>query len=72
MAFYAMAFLGTAPIGSLLGGVLAARIGAAWTIFAGGVACVIAAGWFATRLGALRALVHPIYVERGIIAREEA
>jgi MFS family permease len=72
MAFYAMAFLGTAPIGSLLGGVLAARIGAEWTIFAGGVACVIAAGWFATRLGALRALVHPIYVERGIIAREEA
>jgi MFS family permease len=70
MAFYAMAVLGTAPIGSLIAGVLADRIGAEWTILAGGSACVIAAAWFATRLGALRALVHPIYVERGIIARE--
>ncbi|HWH51679.1 MAG TPA: MFS transporter, partial [Gemmatimonadaceae bacterium] len=70
MAFYAMAVLGTAPIGSLIGGVVADRIGAAWTIFGGGIACMLAAGWFATRLGALRALVHPIYVERGIIERE--
>jgi MFS family permease len=68
MAFYAMAFLGTAPIGSLLAGVLADRIGASRTIMIGGVACLVAAIWFARRLPSLRALVRPIYVERGIIS----
>ena len=72
MAFYAMAFLGTAPIGSLLAGVLAARIGAPATVFAGGVVCVFAAIWFATRLPMLRRVVHEIYVERGVIAAPEA
>ena len=40
MAFYTMAFLGTAPIGSLLAGVLADRIGEPATIVVGGVACL--------------------------------
>ncbi len=72
MAFYAMAFLGTAPIGSLIGGVLAARIGAANTILIGGIACIIAGIWFATKLGALSALLRPIYIEKGIIARDSS
>jgi MFS family permease len=67
MAFYTMAFLGTAPIGSLIAGVLADRIGPQRTILLGGAACLIAALWFARRLPALRAIVRPIYVERGII-----
>lgn len=67
MAFYTMAFLGTAPIGSLLGGFLANRIGAQQTIRLGGIACIVAGLWFARRLPALRALVRPIYVDRGII-----
>ena len=67
MAFYTMAFFGTAPIGSLLAGVLADRIGAPWTIAAGGVACLVSGLWLASRLPALRAIVHPIYVERGIL-----
>lgn len=70
MAFYTMAFLGTAPIGSLLAGVAADRIGPTATIRVGGVACIAAALWFASRLPALRLLVRPIYVERGIIASE--
>ena len=71
MAFYTMAFLGTAPIGSLLAGVAADRIGPTATIRVGGVACIAAALWFASRLPALRLLVRPIYVERGIIASAE-
>lgn len=71
MAFYTMAFLGTAPIGSLLAGVAADRIGPTTTIRVGGVACIAAALWFASRLPALRLLVRPIYVERGIIASAE-
>ena len=68
MAFYTMAFLGTAPIGSLLAGVLADRIGAPRTILFGGLACVAAGAWFTLRLPRLRELVRPIYVERGILA----
>jgi MFS family permease len=72
MAFYTMAFLGTAPLGSLLAGVLADRIGEPHTIIVGGVACVLGAGWFASRLPRLRELVRPIYVRQGILAAREA
>jgi MFS family permease len=68
MAFYTMAFLGTAPIGSLLAGVAADRIGTQRTILMGGVLCLGAAGWFAMRLPQFRVLVRPIYEERGILA----
>ncbi|HXE60469.1 MAG TPA: MFS transporter [Gemmatimonadaceae bacterium] len=67
MAFYAMAFLGTAPIGSLVAGVVASRIGVPKTIFFGGVACVAGGAWFALRLPKLREMIRPIYVERGIL-----
>lgn len=71
MSFYTMAFLGTAPIGSLLAGVLADRIGPARTILLGGVCCLAAMAWFAMRLPRLREIVRPIYMERGIIAAAE-
>ena len=71
MAFYTMAFLGTAPIGSLLAGVVAdasARRPRSWSAAS---ACVLAGGWFAWRLPRLREIVRPIYVERGILAAAE-
>ena len=68
MAFYTMAFLGTAPLGSLMAGLLADRIGEPRTIAAGGVACLLGAGWFASRLPRMREVVRPIYLERGILA----
>jgi MFS family permease len=71
MAFYAMAFLGTAPLGSLLAGLVADRIGPMMTIMFGGVSCVIAGLVFAMRLPKLRARVRPIYIERGILAAAE-
>jgi MFS family permease len=71
MAFYTMAFLGTAPIGSLVAGLAADRIGPQRTIMLGGLSCVAAGAWFWARLPRLRALVRPIYVERGILAAAE-
>ena len=68
MAFYTMAFFGSAPIGSLLGGLLADRVGAPRTILIGGVVCLVAGAWFAVRLPTLRTLMRKIYIERGIIA----
>jgi len=67
MSFYAMAFLGTAPLGSLLAGLAAARIGAPMTILLGGVACLGGGVWFALRLPALRTILRPIYVQKGIL-----
>ena len=67
MSFYTMAFFGTVPIGSLLGGVMADRYGAMPTVMATGVVCLAGSAWFAYRLPAIRAVVRPIYRERGII-----
>jgi len=71
MAFYTMAFLGTAPIGSLIAGIAADRIGPQRTILLGGLACIAAGMWFMYRLPLLRAIVRPIYVERGILAASQ-
>jgi MFS family permease len=71
MASYTMAFLGTAPIGSLLAGLMADRIGTAITIASGGAACCLSGAWLATRLPALRTIVRPIYVQRGILQAAE-
>lgn len=72
MAFYTMAFFGSAPVGSLLAGVAADRIGASSTIILGGVACIAAGIWLMTTLPKLRELVRPIYIERGILAASQA
>jgi MFS family permease len=67
MSFYTMAFFGTVPIGSLIGGFMADRYGAMHTVlFTGGI-CLAGSAWFAYKLPAIRAVVRPIYRERGII-----
>jgi MFS family permease len=66
MSMYAMAFMGTAPFGSLLAGALAARIGTPITLLLSGAACVIGAGWFAARMPAMRRAIRPIYLAKGI------
>jgi MFS family permease len=67
MSFYMMAFLGTAPFGSLAAGWLSSRIGAEQTLFVGGVLCIAGALWFASALPAIRVAVRPIYVRLGIL-----
>lgn len=67
MSLYTMAFVGMSPLGSLLGGALAVRFGAPATIAVGGAICMLVSAWFATRLPALREIVRPVYVRRGII-----
>jgi MFS family permease len=67
MSFYTMAFFGTVPIGSLLGGLLADKYGSTMTVRISGVACVIGGAWFAYKLPAIRAAVRPIYRQLGIM-----
>ena len=70
MSLYVTAFMGMVPIGSLMAGSLASSIGTPWTVFVGGVACIIGAALFARSLPALRKAIHPIYVRKGILPDE--
>lgn len=67
MSLYVMAFIGTAPFGSLLAGTLATAIGAANTLMIGGILCVLGAVIFAVKLPDLKKMIRPVYVKLGII-----
>jgi MFS family permease len=72
MSLYTVAFLGTAPIGSLFAGMAAERVGAPVTIAIGGAVCMVGGGWFYTTLPRLRALIRPVYAERGVLVVPDA
>jgi MFS family permease len=67
MSFFAMAYFGMVPLGSLIAGVLGARIGAPATVAWGGVATLVAVLLFTRKLPELRRLARPILVQRGIL-----
>jgi MFS family permease len=67
MSFYMMAFLGTAPFGSLMAGSLSTRFGPQHTLLIGGICCLGGALWFARELPAIRIAIRPIYVKLGIL-----
>lgn len=67
MSYYSMAFVGTAPFGSLIAGYVADRIGAPATLAIGGTCCLLGAAWFWRELGQIRELIRPIYRRLGIL-----
>lgn len=67
MSYYTMAFVGMAPFGSLLAGMLAHAIGAPHTVIVSGAACILGAAWFWSQLPAVRREMRPIYERLGII-----
>ena len=60
MAVYSMMFMGMAPIGALLEGAVADRIGAPLAVAAGGVVCLLSAGAFAIWLPHLRPVARQL------------
>ena len=54
MAVYSMMFMGMAPIGALIAGSLAQRLGAPRTVMIGGAICMIGGSVFALRVPKLR------------------
>lgn len=70
MSYYTMAFVGMAPFGSLLAGVLAHAMGAPLTLILNGLGCIAGAAWFATRLKNIRSLIRPVYIDLGILPGE--
>ena len=67
MGFYMMAFMGTAPLGSLLAGSLSEHLGAPLTLVIGGACCVAGATIFFSGLEDLRTAIRPIYRRIGIL-----
>ena len=58
MSFYTMAFMGTAPFGSLISGGLAKAVGAPNTFLIGGVCCILGAAFFAGRLSKITEAIY--------------
>ncbi len=67
MSLYVMAFMGTAPIGSLVAGTLANNFGAPFTVLSGGIICLIGSFIFAKYLPVLRTHIRPTYIRLGIL-----
>ena len=72
MSFFMMAFLGTAPFGSLIAGALAERIGASQTLLVGGICCVLGALWFARGLSLFHQAVGQPYMNMGPVSESAA
>ena len=67
MSFYAMALMGTSPIGNLLAGSIASGIGIPQTLLIGGTITIASGIWFRLNLQSLRKFIRPIYVTKGIL-----
>lgn len=67
IGLYTVAFFGGTPLGALLEGTLADRIGAIHTLAIAGVLCIASALGFASALPRLRRVSRPHYVRLGLI-----
>jgi MFS family permease len=70
MAVYSMMFMGMAPIGALLGGALADRLGAPVTVAIGGLASVAGSIWFRFQLPKIRVEARRLIVAQAVAGGE--
>jgi len=70
MAVYSMMFMGMAPIGALLGGALAERLGAPLTVGIGGLASIAGACWFGLQLPKIRIEARRLIVAQAVAGGE--
>lgn len=67
MSLYSTAFMGMAPIGSMLAGSVAELVGVSYTLAGCGLLCAVSIIPFALNLNRLRQMVQPIYQRLGIV-----
>jgi len=72
MAVYSMMFMGMAPLGVLLSGAVADRIGAPWTVALGGAGAIAGALLFARNLPKIRIEARELLVAQGMAGGEPA
>jgi MFS family permease len=68
MSLYSMMFMGMAPFGALLAGLLAGRFGAPAAVAAGGAACIVGAIAFGLKLPELRISARPLLIAQELTA----
>ena len=68
LSFYTMAFMGMAPVGSLLAGMLAHRIGAPRAILTAGVCCCLSALLYMKNFRAVHEAAHVVYRRKGLLS----
>jgi MFS family permease len=67
MSFYAMALMGTTPIGNLLAGTIASGIGISSTILISGIITLLSGLWLGMKRKSLLAHIKSIYITKGIL-----
>lgn len=72
MGLYSMMFIGMAPFGALLAGILANLIGAPLTVTVGGIACIAGAFVFRAYLPSIRAEGHQLILAQMMTAGDPA
>src|ERR1700749_4988737 len=72
MSYYTMAFVGSAPFGSLIARARAHRIGARYTTMLTGTFRVLGSLWFMARRTEVKAAMRPIYREKGLLPPPKA
>lgn len=71
MSLFTMAFMGTAPIGGLVGGACANQFGFHATILGAGIYCLAVSLLFGANMPELRKQSKPLYIEKGLLQAEE-
>jgi MFS family permease len=72
MSIYSMMFMGMMPLGALLAGALANRIGAPWTVTLGGMGAIIGAIIFGRNLPKIRVEARQLIMAQGLAGGEPA
>ena len=70
MSVYSMMFMGMAPFGALLGGALADRLGAPWTVAIGGAASIVGAALFGRKLPVFRGEARQLIIAQAVAGGE--
>jgi MFS family permease len=66
-SLYVMSFLGLSPVGALMAGWMAERIGAPHALALNGLLAMLAAGLYLQQMPAIRRAIAPVYRELGIL-----
>jgi MFS family permease len=72
MGLFSMMFVGMAPVGALVAGLVAAKAGAPWTVALGGLASLAGAGVFAWHLPDLHKSIRNLIREQGLTEIKKA
>jgi MFS family permease len=70
MSVYSMMFMGMAPFGALLGGAIADRLGAPWTVAIGGAASIAGAVLFGRKLPVFRGEARQLIIAQAVAGGE--